>query len=147
MRAAFSVLEPDRAQGEFHPDLLARLRQRGQVQKLVRVEVTAPARLEVPAHPGPVLGLEAFGHQVLDQHPTERLGGRVPEDTRRRRIPEDYALGPGVRDDDPVADHLEELAEAQVFRMHASTSFSGGLCPSTGVALYQAAPLLIALGG
>jgi hypothetical protein len=58
-----------------------------------------------------MLGLEALGHQILDAHPVERLGGRVPKDAGRRRIPEDYTLGLGICDDDPVPDRLKELAE------------------------------------
>jgi hypothetical protein len=58
-----------------------------------------------------VQGLEALGHQILHTHPVKRLGRRVTKDAGCCRIPEDYALGLSIRDDDPVPDPLEELAE------------------------------------
>jgi hypothetical protein len=62
-------------------------------------------------------GFEVLGNERLDAQ-IERLGERVTEYVRGRRIPEDYLLGLRIRDNDRIPDPLEELADPQVFRSH-----------------------------
>ena len=46
---------------------------------------------------------------------------RVPEHLRGRLVPEYYPLALRIRNDDRVPDSIEEPAEPQVFRSHASS--------------------------
>jgi hypothetical protein len=106
------------AQGQLDPDLLAILSHGGQVQQRVRVDVGTTPRLTVAGNARAVRGLERLGDQRLDAQ-LQRLGSRVAEHLHCSRVPEDYALGLGVRDDDRVPDPLEEFAETEVFGTQA----------------------------
>src|SRR5215210_2703639 len=86
----------------------------------MRVDVGPSARLNVTGHARPMMGLEGVGNQRLDAE-LECLGERVPEHLRGRLIPENYPLGLRIRNDDRVPDPLEEAAEPEVFRSHASS--------------------------
>jgi hypothetical protein len=64
-----------------------------------------------------MLSFEAVGNEIVDAQ-LERLGGRVPEDLRRGRVPEDDLSGVRLRDDDRVPYALEQLADAHIPRFH-----------------------------
>jgi hypothetical protein len=70
-----------------------------------------------------MLGFEAIGDEIVDAQ-LERLGGRVPEDFRRSRVPEDYPPGIRLCDDDRVPYALEQPADAHVTRFHDRREFS-----------------------
>ena len=60
-----------------------------------------------------MLSLERFGHEVFDEE-SARLFLGIPEDGRRRVVPEDDLARRSVADDNGVSGAVEECAETEL---------------------------------